>query len=107
MHMTIKLGAFISGVFGTVGFGISVLAGVGSGNAVESILTRGLVTAGVCYIVGYGVGIIAQQVAHEQAGRISKMVAEQDNAAEQKRLEEQAAADAQVAADAAEAPAIP
>ena len=88
-----KLGTFISGVFGTLGFGLSVLAGISAGNSVESILTRGLLCAGVCYAVGYCVGAMAQQVSLEHAAHVSKIIAAQDKAEEQKRLEEQAAFD--------------
>ena len=96
-----KLGSFISGVFGTVGFGLSVLAGVFTGNSVEAILTRGLLSGAVCYAVGYAVGIIAQQVALEHAGHVSKLVAEQDAADEAKRLEDEADRAAQAATAAA------
>src|ERR1700690_3076574 len=96
-----KLGAFISGVFGTVGFGLSVLAGVFTGNSVEAVLTRGLLSGAVCYAVGYAVGIIAQQVALEHAGHVSKLVAEQDAADEAKRLEDEATRAAQAAETAA------
>jgi hypothetical protein len=74
----VKLGPFIAGAFGTVGFGLSVLAGLGAGNTVEHILTTGLVWAGVCYAVGYAAGLIAQQVALEHARRVAQLVAEQD-----------------------------
>ena len=95
-----KLGAFIAGVFGTVGLGLSVLAGVFADNSVEAVLTRGLLSGVVCYAVGYGVGLIAQQVAFEHAGHVSKLVAEQDAADEAKRREEEAAKAAQAAEDA-------
>ncbi|HVT82130.1 MAG TPA: hypothetical protein VHM90_15920 [Phycisphaerae bacterium] len=97
-----KLGTFISGVFGTLGFGLSVLAGLSAGNTVEAILTRGLLCAGVCYAVGYCVGAMAQQVSLEHAAHVSKIIADQDKAAEQKRLEEQAAADQEAAQTVAE-----
>jgi len=103
-----KLGTFISGAFGTLGFGLSVLAGLSSANSVESILTRGLLSAGVCYAVGYCVGVIAQQVALEHANHISAIVAKQDKAEEDKRLQDQADQDAQMASEAASAaPATP
>jgi len=90
-----KLGTFISGVFGTLGFGLSVLAGISAGNSIESVLTRGLLCAAVCYAVGYVVGAMAQQVSLEHAAHVSKLIAAQDKAEEQKRLEEQAALDQQ------------
>ncbi len=99
-----KLGTFISGVFGTLGLGLSVLAGLSANNSVESILTRGLLCAGVCYAVGYCIGLIAQQVALEHAAHVSKIIAQQDKADEQKRLQEQADQDqknVQTAADVA------
>jgi hypothetical protein len=52
-----KLATFLSGVFGTVAFGLSLLAGLSAGNTVEVILTRGLLSAAVCYGVGYFVGV--------------------------------------------------
>lgn len=102
-----KLGTFISCVFGVLGFGLSVLAGISAGNSVESVLTRGLLSAAVCYAVGYFVGLMAQQVALEHASRVSKVIAEQDKAAEDKRLREQAEQDQQNAQAAAEASANP
>ena len=93
-----KLGPFISGVFGTVGFGLSVLAGLCAGNSVEGVLWRALICGTVCYAVGYGVGLIAQQVSLEYAAHISKVVAAQDAAEEVLRLEEEAAAKAAEAA---------
>jgi hypothetical protein len=82
-----KLGPFISGVFGTVGFTVSVLAGIETGNSIESVLTRGLLSAGICYGVGYFVGLIAQQVALEHAHHVSKVVAAEDAAKEQRDRE--------------------
>ena len=96
-----RLGAFISGVFGTVGFGMSVLTGIGPGNSIESVLTRGLLSAGICYGVGYLVGLIAQQVALEHAHHVSTMVAADDakkDAREREAALEQVAESAQAAA---------
>jgi len=95
-----KLAPFISGVFGTLGFGLSVLAGVGAGNATDAILTHALMSAAICYTVGYFAGIIAQQVAFEHAAHISRIIATQDADAETQRLEEQAKQDAEAAANA-------
>jgi len=95
-----KLGSFLSGVFGTVGFGLSLLAGVFTGNSVEAVLTRGLCSGAVCAAVGFVVGLIAQQVALEHARHVSKIVAEQDAADEAKRLEEEASREAQAAENA-------
>ncbi len=86
-----KLAPFISGVFGTTGFGLSVLAGVATGNPVETVLTRGLMYGVVCYAVGFGVGLVAQQIALEHAKHISQTVAAEDAAAETQRLEDEAA----------------
>lgn len=88
-----KLGPFISGVFGTLGFGLSVLAGIATGNSVDAILIHGLLSAAVCYAVGYFAGIIAQQVALEHAAHISRIVAAADAEEETRRLEEQAKQD--------------
>jgi hypothetical protein len=96
-----QLGAFISGVFGTLGFSLSVLAGASADNTLEAVLLRAVACALVCYAVGYVVGLIAQQVALEHAGAISKAVAAEDEKAEQKRQEDlaaQAAAEAGAAA---------
>jgi hypothetical protein len=85
-----KLAPFISGVCGITGFGLSVLAGVTADNPVETVLTRGLMYGALCYAVGYGVGLVAQQVALEHAKHISQTVAAQDAAEEAQRLEEEA-----------------
>jgi hypothetical protein len=86
-----KLAPFISGVFGTTGFGLSVLAGVFADNPVETVLTRGLMYGAICYAIGYGVGLVAQQIALEHAKHISQTVAALDAAKETQRLEEEAA----------------
>ena len=102
-----KLGSFLGGVFGTVGFGLSVLAGVLADNSVESVLIHGLLSGAVCYVVGYGVGLVAQQVALEHARHLSKAVAAQDAAEAAKRQEEAAANEAQIAESAAAAGTAP
>jgi len=96
--MLVKLNSFIAGVFGIVGFGLSMLAGVGAGNTVEGILTRSLISAVICYVVGYFVGLIAQQVAAEHAHHVAKMVAEADATKEAAQAEAQAQLDAEAAA---------
>src|SRR4051812_42603201 len=93
----VKLGSFISGVFGTVGFVLSILAGLASGNTIESILTRGLLCAGICYAVGYCVGMIAQQVAMEHAKHVTDLVAAEDSRVEARDREEQARLDSEAA----------
>ena len=93
-----KLGPLISGVFGTLGFGLSVLAGIATDNSVDTILIHGLLSAAVCYAVGYLAGMIAQQVSLEHAAHISRIVAAADAEAETRRLEEQAKQDAENAA---------
>jgi hypothetical protein len=98
-----KLAPFISGVFGTTGFGISVLAGVYASNPVETVLTRGLLYGAICYAVGFGVGLIAQQIALEHAKHISNVVAAADAAEEAHRREEEAAHAAEEAEKAASA----
>lgn len=95
-----KLGPFISGIFGTLGFGLSVLAGIATGNTIDAILLHALASAAICYTVGYFAGVIAQQVALEHAAHLSKIVATQDAQAETQRLEEQARQDAEAAANA-------
>lgn len=95
-----KLGAFIAGVFGTVGFAVSVVAGVMSGNGMESILIRGVLCAVLCYVVGYFVGLMAQQVAAEQAKSIMETVASEDARQAADDREEQAQNEADAAAKA-------
>jgi pimeloyl-ACP methyl ester carboxylesterase len=106
-----KLAPFISGVFGTTGLGLSILAGVYAANPLETVLTRGLFYGALCYAVGYGIGLIAQQIALEHARHISKVVAAADAAEEALRREEEAARAAEkaekAAAMAAAAPAPP
>ena len=96
----VKLGAFIAGVFGTVGFAVSIVAGVMSDNAMESILIRGVLCAVLCYVVGYFVGLMAQQVAAEQAKRIMETVAAEDDRRAADEREEQAQSEADAAANA-------
>jgi len=96
-----KLAPFISGIFGVLGFSLSTLAGASADNPLETILTHALLSTAICYAVGYGVGLIAQQVSLEHAGAISKAVKAEDEATERKRLEDlaaQAAAGAETAA---------
>jgi hypothetical protein len=89
--MPMKLSAFIAGAFGVLGFVISIMAGLGAGNSVEATLLRGLLCAGICYVVGYFVGIMAQQVALEHAQHVAKVVAEEDRRREQEQAEQLAA----------------
>src|SRR4051812_12689352 len=105
--MLMKLSSFIAGVFGTVGFGLSMLAGVRAGNTVEGILTHSLMSAGICYVVGYFVGLIAQQVAAEHAHHVAKIVADDDAKKEAAQAEAQAELDAEAAARGELATAIP
>jgi hypothetical protein len=94
-----KLSPFISGVFGTLGLALSFLAGIASGNSIESILYHGLLCAAICYVVGYCVGLVAQQVALEHARHVSKIVAQQDAKDEAQRLQEEADRRVQAAAN--------
>jgi hypothetical protein len=104
----VKLAPFISGVFGITGFGLSVLAGVFAANPVETVLVRALGYGALCYAVGYGVGLIAQQIALEHAKHISNVVAAQDAADEAQHREEEAASASEKAEnDAASAAATP
>jgi hypothetical protein len=89
----VKLGPFIAGTFGIVGFALSVLAGLIADNAFESILIRAVICAVACYIIGYVVGLMAQQVSVEHAHRLSKQVADADAAEELKAAELAAAAE--------------
>ena len=101
-----KLAPFISGIFGVLGFSLSLLAGATADNTLEAILTRALLCCFVCYTIGYGVGLIAQQVSLEHARAISKAAAAEDEATERKRLEDlaaEAAASAESAAASAAA----
>ena len=82
-----KMSGFIAGVFGTIGFVVSLFAGLIANNSVDSILWKALLSAIACYAVGYGVGLIGQQVSAEHAAMLAQKVAREDAAAEQARLE--------------------
>jgi len=82
-----KLSPFIAGAFGIVGFVLATLAGLTADNTFETILWKAMMCAGVCYVVGYGVGLICEQVAREHGVAIAKKVAEADTAEELKRNE--------------------
>lgn len=83
-----NLPPFVAGVFGVVGFVVSVLAGLMADNPFEKILLRAMLAAVCCYIVGYIVGFIAGAVSREHAVALSKKVAEADKAeAEEKEVE--------------------
>lgn len=86
-----KLTQFIGGCFGTVGFVVSIVAGLYADNAFESILLRAVLAAAVCYVVGATTGYIAEHVAREQARVIADKVAAQDAAAAAKKAEAAAA----------------
>jgi hypothetical protein len=58
-------------------------------------------SAGICYVIGYLAGSIAQQVSVEHGKKLAQRVAEQDAAEEQARLEKEAALEAQSAERAA------
>jgi hypothetical protein len=92
-----KLTPFIAGTFGTIGFLLSLVAGMVADNEVEAILIRAMLFAVVCYVVGYGVGVVAERVSAEHAVQLAKKVAAEDAAAETARLEREAAADAEAA----------
>jgi hypothetical protein len=91
-----KLSVLIAGIFGTVGFVVSVLAGLMADNTFDSILLKALLSSGICYAVGYMAGSIGQVVTHEHAGDLAKRVAEHDKkvAAEKEEAERKAAAEA-------------
>ncbi len=84
-----KLNVFIAGVFGVLGFALSILAGLIADNSIDSILIKAILCAVICYVVGYIVGLMAQQVSIEHAQKLAKGVAESD-AAEMQAAEEQA-----------------
>jgi hypothetical protein len=92
-----KLTPFIAGTFGTIGFVLSLLAGMVADNEVEAILTRAMMFAVVCYVVGYGVGVVAERVSAEHAMQLAKKVAAEDAAEETARLEREAEAEAEAA----------
>ncbi len=81
----VKLHQFIAGNFGIVGFVLAILGGLYANNDYPTIINRALLSAIICYIVGYGVGVIAHYVAQEHGKRIADKVAQQDLAAEAKR----------------------
>jgi hypothetical protein len=96
--LNVKLGPFIAGVFGTVGFVLSIVSGVMSGNTVELILKRGVLCALGCYVVGYLAGIVAQQVAVEHARHVTEQVAAEDARQAAAEREKQAQLEAEAAA---------
>lgn len=85
-----KLNSFIAGIFGIVGFVLSIMAGLLVDNPIVTILFHALIWAGVCYIAGYIVGGVAQQVSTEHAAALAKRVAESDAARETREAEERA-----------------
>jgi hypothetical protein len=87
-----KLSAFIAGVFGVLGFALSILAGLIADNSIDSILIKAIFCAVICYVVGYIVGMMAQQVSIEHAQKLAKRVADSD-AAELLAAEEKAELD--------------
>ena len=89
-----KLNTFIAGIFGIVGFVLSIMAGLLVDNPIVTILFNALIWAGICYIAGYIVGGIAQQVSTEHAAALAKRVAEADSARETREAEERANRDA-------------
>ncbi|MGN6367778.1 MAG: hypothetical protein ACTHN5_05915 [Phycisphaerae bacterium] len=85
-----KLSGFIAGTFGITGFVLSIVAGLLVDNPIASILYKALIWAGICYVVGYIVGAVAQQVSSEHAAALAKKVAEADAAKEARDAEERA-----------------
>jgi demethoxyubiquinone hydroxylase (CLK1/Coq7/Cat5 family) len=83
-----KLSAFIAGTFGIVGFVLSIMAGLLVDTPVPTILFKAILWSGVCYVIGYFVGLMAQQVSMEHAQSIAKRVAESDAAKETQEAEE-------------------
>ncbi|MEI8194441.1 MAG: hypothetical protein WCI73_00885 [Phycisphaerae bacterium] len=93
-----RLNQFIAGCFGTVGFVVSILAGLYANNTFDAILTRAILATIACYVIGLLVGLMGQAAATEQAQRIADIVAQEDAEEEAKRLSDEQAADAEQAA---------
>jgi ERCC4-type nuclease len=98
----VKIRQFLAGNFGLVGFVLAVVGDLYADNKFESIIQRALLSAMICYVVGYSVGVIGQFIAEEHGKRIADMVARKDLAAEARR-EAEAAERLQAEADAQEA----
>ncbi len=103
-----NLSALIAGAFGVMGFVLSVFAGIAANNPMEVILSRSILWAIACYVIGYLVGMMAGQVASEHAAKLARTVADTDAAAESARAAK-AAEDAENAAaqNVARASAVP
>ncbi len=95
-----KMSSFIAGVFGTLGFVLSMVAGIFADNPLETILLKAILCAVICYIIGYIVGLMAQQVSLEHAQGLAKRVAEQDAAIELKAAQARADSEEEAAANA-------
>ena len=80
-----KIRQFVAGNFGIVGFVLALIGGLYADNKFESIIQRALLSAIICYIVGYIVGVIGQYIAEEHGKRIADMVGQRDLAIETKR----------------------
>ena len=103
-----RLGPFVAGAFGIVGFVLSTAAGLVADNGFEGILLKAMLSAVVCYVIGYLVGLIGEQVSREHAAAICKKVAESEAAIEKAKQDKQAADAAEVAsANAASVAAAP
>lgn len=85
-----KLSQFIAGCFGTVGFVVSILAGMFADNSFNTILTHAMLAAGACYVIGYIAGAIAQHAAIEHAQVIADKVAKKDAEEAARKAEEEA-----------------
>ena len=55
----------IAGFFALAAFAVAIVAGLASGNAAQSVLTRALLAMIVCYPIGFAVGLIALQLVNE------------------------------------------
>ena len=95
-----NLSQFIAGCFGIMGLVLSIIAGLYADNAFTSILSKGLLAAFICYIVGYLVGSVAQHVADEHAQLIADKVAKFDAEEAAKKQAEAEAKAAQESLDA-------
>jgi hypothetical protein len=106
--MPMRMGPLMGGAFGALGLVLSIFAGLLANNPVDAILLRSMMWAGICYVVGYAVGVMAGQVSKEYAAKLASTVAEQDAAAESARAREAAeAAENAAVENAARAAAVP
>lgn len=96
-----KLNLIVAAIFAIVGFVLSVIAGLLADNTVETILWKAILCSGLCYLVGYAIGLFGQVIAQEHAATLARKVAEHDAreaAAKEEADREEAAKEAAAAA---------